>query len=140
MFAYSEDYNFQSHIFNTLKSSKKDFYIIHLNYSQWKYTELKDFKKPIDSLLKDVNKFFKNINGDKYFNNFNFIITSDHGFSFEIDDFGYGESHRLEVVEVPFIIIKKKDREDLKLSSSPNIYRPCSFIDFQKSLITYFQE
>lgn len=139
IFAYSEDYNFQSHIFNTLKSSKKNFYIIHLNYSQWKYTELKDFKKPIDSLLKDVNKFFKNINGDKYFNNFNFIITSDHGFSFEIDDFGYGESHRLEVVEVPFIIIKKKDREDLKLSSSPNIYRPCSFIDFQKSLITYFK-
>ena len=38
-----------------------------------------------------------------------------------------------------FIIIKKKDREDLKLSSSPNIYRPCSFIDFQKSLITYFK-
>lgn len=139
IFAHSEDYNFQSHIFNTLKSSKKDFYIIHLNYSQWKYTDLKDFKKPIDSLLKDVNKFFKNINGDKYFNNFNFIITSDHGFSFEIDDFGYGESHRLEVVEVPFIIIKKKDREDLKLSSSPNIYRPCSFIDFQKSLITYFK-
>ena len=139
MFAHSEDYNFQSHIFNTLKSSKKDFYIIHLNYSQWKYTDLKDFKKPIDSLLKDVNKFFKNINSDKYFNNFNFIITSDHGFSFEIDDFGYGESHRLEVVEVPFIIIKKKDREDLKLSSSPNINRPCSFIDFQKSLITYFK-
>ena len=103
-----EDYNFQSHISNTLKSSKKDFYIIHLNYSQWKYTDLKDFKKPIDSLLKDVNKFFKNIDGDEYFNNFNFIITSDHGFSFEIDDFGYGESHRLEVVEVPFIIIKRK--------------------------------
>ena len=51
IFAHSADYNFQSHIFNTLKSSKKDFYIIHLNYTQWKYTDIKDFKKPIDTLL-----------------------------------------------------------------------------------------
>ena len=139
IFAHSKDYNFQSHIFNTLKSTKKDFYIIHLNYSQWKGTELKNFKKPIDSLLKDINKFFKNISDDKYFNNFNFIITSDHGFSFEIDDFGYTKSHRLEVIEVPFIIIKKKNHEGLKLFSSPDIRHPCSFMDFQKSLITYFK-
>ena len=139
IFAHSSDYNFQSHIFNTLKSSKKDFYIIHLNYTQWKYSEIKDFKKPIETLLNDINKFFKNISNDKYFNNFNFIITADHGFSFDIDDFGYASSHRSEVIEVPFIIIKKKAYENLKLSNSPNIHRPCSFMDFQKSLITYYK-
>ena len=140
IFAHSSDYNFQSHIFNTLKSSKKDFYIIHLNYTQWKYSEIKDFKKPIETLLNDINKFFKNISNDKYFNNFNFIITADHGFSFDIDDFGYASSHRSEVIEVPFIIIKKKAYENLKLSNSPNIHRPCSFMDFQKSLINYFKD
>ena len=140
IFAHSEDYNFQSHIFNTLKSSKKDFYIIHLNYTQWKYSEIKDFKKPIETLLNDINKFFKNISNDKYFNNFNFIITADHGFSFDIDDFGYASSHRSEVIEVPFIIIKKKAYENLKLSNSPNIHRPCSFMDFQKSLINHFKD
>ena len=140
MFAHSKDYNFESHMLNMLKYSKKDFYIIHLNYSHWKYVELKNFKEPIDILLKDINNFFKNINADKHFKNFNFIITSDHGFSFEIDDFGYGASHRLEVIEVPFIIIKQKSLEDLKLTNFTDIYRPCSFKDFQKSLMVHFAE
>ncbi len=139
-FAHSKDYNFESHILNMLKYSKKDFYIIHLNYSQWKYDNLKNFKEPIDILLKDINKFFKNIKVDKHFENFNFIITSDHGFSFEIDDFGYGESHRLDVIEVPFIIIKKKSLKDLKSDNFKDIYRPCSFKDFQKSLLVHFAE
>ena len=139
-FAHSKDYNFETHILNMLKYSKKDFYIIHLNYSQWKYDNLKNFKEPIDILLKDINKFFKNIKVDKHFENFNFIITSDHGFSFEIDDFGYGESDRLDVIEVPFIIIKKKSLKDLKSDNFKDIYRPCSFKDFQKSLMVHFVE
>jgi hypothetical protein len=140
MFAYSEGYNFETYMLNTLKYSKKDFYIIHLNYSQWKYRELKNYKEPINILLKDINKFFKKINVDQKFKNFNFIITSDHGFSFAIDDFGYGESSRSEVIEVPFIIIKQKSLEDLKSNNFTNIYNPCSFRDFQKSLLVHFAE
>tara|TARA_B110000483_G_C18177858_1_gene535729 strand:- start:652 stop:2340 length:1689 start_codon:yes stop_codon:yes gene_type:complete len=139
LFADSEDYNFQTHMFNLLKYSKRDFYIIHFNYNHWKYKDLKSFKEPIDILLKEINGFFKKINNDKYFKDFNFIITSDHGFSFKKHDFGYGISHSAEVTEVPFIIIKKKSPKDLKLINFTNMYNPCSFRDFQKSLLAYFK-
>jgi hypothetical protein len=139
VFADSKDYNFQTHIFNLLKHSKKDFYIVHLNYNHWKYKNLKNFKDPIDNLLKEINGFFKKINNDKHFKNFNFIITSDHGFSFKMHDFGYGISNSLEVTEIPFIIIKKRNPKDLKLINSTNIHNPCSFRDFQKSLLVYFK-
>jgi hypothetical protein len=42
---------------------------------------------------------------------------------------------------MPFAVYKKKKAyENLKLSNSPNIHRPCSFMDFQKSLINYFKD
>jgi hypothetical protein len=139
VFSKSKDYNFQTHIFNLLKNSKRDFYIVHFNYNHWKYKDLKNFKEPIDILLKEINIFFKKINNDKYFEDFNFVITSDHGFSFKTHDFGYGISHSLEVTEVPFIIIKKKNPKDSKLINFTNMYKPCSLRDFQKSLLAYFK-
>ena len=140
IFSDSDDFNFNSHVLNTLKSSNKDFYIIHLNYGQWKDPELKDFKKPIDSLLIEVNNFFKIIREDSSFDNFNFIITADHGFSFHKEDFGYGISHRLEVLETPFILIKRNNKKNLKLITSHDNFRPCTVIDFQKSLLMFFKE
>ena len=139
LFVNSKNYNFQTHIFNLLKHSKRDFYIVHFNYNHWKYEDLKNYKEPIDILLKEINGFFKKINNDKYLKDFNFIITSDHGFSFKKHDFGYAESHSLEVTEVPFIIIKKKNPKDLQLINFTNMHKPCSFRDFQKSLLAYFK-
>ncbi len=139
MFADTKNYNFQTHILNLLKQSKSDFYVVHFNYNHWKYKNLKNFKEPIDILLREINGFFKNINNDKYFKNFNFIITSDHGFSFKMHDFGYRISHSLEVAEIPFIIVKKKYPKDLKLINFANTRNPCSVRDFQKSLLSYFE-
>jgi hypothetical protein len=140
LFSESDDYNFQSHVLNKIQFSKKDFYIIHLNYSQWKYSELKDFKKPVDSLLVEVNNFFKIIKDENKFDNFNFVITSDHGFSFYKEDFGYGASHRLDVLEVPFLIIKKIDKKKMQTNNVQNFYQTCSVKDFQESLVDFFKE
>jgi hypothetical protein len=139
IFSDSDDFNFQSHVLNVLRSSKKDLYIIHLNYSQWKDPELKNFKKSTDSLLKEINNFFKTVKEDSSFNNFSFIITADHGFSFYKEDFGYGISHRLEVLEPPFIIVKKIHNSKLQLSNVENYFKPCSVFDFKNSLVNFFE-
>lgn len=139
-FSDSYDYNFQLHVLNKIQLFNKDFYIIHLNYSQWKDSESKNFKEPIDSLLVEINNFFKIIKDENRFDNFNFILTADHGFSFYKEDFGYGASHRLDVLEVPFIIIKKIDKKKIQFNNVQNFFQPCSVRDFQESLVDFFKK
>jgi hypothetical protein len=111
--------------------------LIHLNYSNWKDKELDNFKKPIDELIKEVNNFFEIIQNKSNFDDINFIITADHGYSFDKNDFGYGTAYSAEVVEVPFVIIQKKK---LNIKNEYNNYQPCSIIDMQNSLLDYYQK
>jgi hypothetical protein len=139
-FADSGEFSFQENIFNTLEILNRDLYIIHLNYSDWKYDDLNNFRKPINSMIKEVNKFFEEIKNNNNFDDFNFIITADHGFSFHKGDFGYGTSYRSEVIEIPFVIVKKKIKETAHLNNLYNYYQPCSVTDFQNSLLDYFEK
>jgi hypothetical protein len=133
----TDAYNFKDNVFNSLNFADSNFNIIHLNYSNWKYKELDNFKKPIDELIKDVNNFFEIIQNESNFDDINFIITADHGFSFDKNDFGYGTVYSAEVVETPFIIIQKKKS---KFKNVYNNYQPCSIIDMQNSLLDYYEK
>ena len=133
----TDAYNFKDNIFNSLNFADSNFNIIHLNYSNWKNKELDNFKKPIDELIKEVNNFFEIIQNKSNFDDINFIITADHGFSFDKNDFAYGTAYSAEVVETPFVIIQKKK---LNIKNEYNNYQPCSIIDMQNSLLDYYKK
>ena len=139
-FSHSTDYNFSKYLNYTLQNNKNiNFFIMHLNYSHWKIKGTNP-KQPIDLLLSDINNFFSEIKNIPDLYNTNFVITADHGFSFYDDDFSYGPSKRMEVLKVPFFIIKNKAIDKtLSFEIKENNLNNCTIYDFKNSLLDFYK-